>query len=95
MLGLNIATKFKGLNLQQIERLKKLIESGTKDFEFQRPTKMRFGSIKANGKIDIDFSQAMIAPDKQFLKYNDYGQQFDLKLVRTSTGETIEGTYVG
>ena len=95
MLDLNITTKFKGLNLQQIERLKKLNESGSKEFEFQRPAKMTIGSITADGRIKIDFSQAMIAPDKEFLKYNDYGEQSDLKLVRTSTGETIKGTYVG
>ena len=56
---------------------------------------MKIGNITADGRINVDFSQAMMAPKPEFLKYNDYSEQFNLALVRTSTGEIIEGKYVG
>ena len=35
---------------------------------------MKVGNVTADGQINIDFSQDMMAPKAEFLKYNDYSQ---------------------
>lgn len=47
--SLEIFTKFRGIELDQIKRLKELKESDSTEFESQRPTKMKVGNVTADG----------------------------------------------